>query len=128
MAKWILYGAGLLLIGALIGYGIERYTVARHRHTRAVMTLAGFHMDQLDRAARAGACPGLQQQRERLSSLYTELLAAFPQAYAQDAEFHKRAEALHSALEAPAAADCARASSAVKSIGDACEDCHHDYR
>jgi hypothetical protein len=130
MAKWIMVSVLSLMLGAFLGNGVARMTARRHQHTRAVMGLAQFHLDRLAAAARGGVCPDFNQQRDYLLTVYGELLQAFPLAYAQDAEFHKRADALHDALQTPAgtARTCANAAADVKKIEDGCEDCHREYR
>jgi hypothetical protein len=130
MAKTLLFAAALLLAGALIGGEAVRYNAARHRHTRAVMALQDFHLGRLDAALRAGHCQEAGLERERLGRVFDELLQAFPLAYAQDREFHKRADALHSALQPNpgGAGACPEIGVDVKKIGDACDDCHNEYR
>ena len=130
MAKTILFAAALLLLGAIAGNGIARYSAAQHRHTRAVMTLAQFHFDRLSAAAKAGQCSAFVEERERLFRVYGELILAFPKTYAQDAEFHKRAEALRDAVHPDLAAtgECSTATADVKKIDDACDGCHQEYR
>jgi len=130
MVKGIMIAVLCLLLGVFLGNGMARMTARRHQHTRAVMGLAQFHLESLAAAARTGDCPSFTQQRQHLLLVYDELLQAFPLAYAQDAEFHTRADALRQALqtsEGPAAS-CARAAADSKSIADACEDCHREYR
>ena len=78
MGKTILFAAALLLLGAIAGNGIARYSAAQHRHTRAVMTLAQFHFDRLSAAAKAGQCSVFVEERERLFRVYGELILAFP--------------------------------------------------
>lgn len=130
MPRNILFAAALLLLGAIIGSAIARYNARQHQHTRAVMALAQFHLDRLGAAAQRAQCADYTLERERLGRIYDELLQAFPLAYAQDAEFHKRADALQGALRPTAGAggDCAGAAAAVKRIRDACDECHHEYR
>lgn len=130
MAKIILFAAALLLMGAVAGNGITRYSAARHQHTRAVMALAQFHFDRLSAAAKSGQCSAFVEERERLFRVYGELLEAFPKAYAQDAEFHKRAEALREAVHPDLAAtgECSNAGADAKKIDDACDACHQEYR
>lgn len=130
MAKWIIVAVLCLMLGAFLGNGVARMTAQRHQHTRAVMGLAQFHFDRLSAAARSGECPGFNQQRDYLLTVYGELLQAFPLAYAQDAQFHTRADALRDALQTPAGAvrSCANAVADVRKIDDACDDCHRDYR
>src|SRR5665213_1044426 len=129
MAKWIMVAVLCLMLGAFLGNGVARMTAQRHQHTRAVMGLAQFHLDRLAAAAKGGACPDFNQQREYLLRVYGELLQAFPLAYAQDAQFHTRADALRDALQTPAGAaqTCANALADVKTIDDACEACHREY-
>jgi len=129
MARTILFAAALLLIGGVLGNGIARYSARQHQHTRAVMALAQFHLDRLAQAARAGQCPDFGQERERLSRVYDELLQAFPLTLAQDPEFRKRADALRDAVQGPTPMhDCSNAHADAKAIGDACEECHREYR
>ena len=130
MAKTILFAVAMLLLGAAISNGITRYNAQQHQHTRAVMALAQFHLDRLSSAAKAGQCATFVEERERLFRIYGELLEAFPKAYAQDAEFHKRAEGLRSAVHPDLAAtgECSNATQDAKKIDDACEECHREYR
>lgn len=129
MAKTILFAIALLLAGGVAGNSLARYVQAQHKHTRAVMNLAAFHLDRLSNAAKAGQCPTFVAERERLFRISDELLDAFPKAYAEDAEFHKRADALRQALhpDNAATAECGTAAADAKKIGDACEDCHREY-
>jgi len=130
VAKTILFAVAMLLLGAVISNAITRYNTQQHQHTRAVMVLAQFHLDRLSTAAKAGQCSAFVEERERLFRIYGELLEAFPKAYSQDAEFHKRAEALRSAVHPDLAAtgECSSAADDAKKIDDACEECHREYR
>lgn len=130
MAKTILFAVALLLLGGVAGNGIARHNAAQHQHTRAVMALAQFHFDRLSAAAKSGACSDFVDERERLFRLYAELLQAFPKTYAQDAEFHKRAEELRSAVHPDLAAtgECSNAAADAKKIDQACDACHQEYR
>jgi len=130
MVKTILFAVAMLLLGAAISSALMRYNAQRHQHTRAVMVLAQFHLGRLSTAAKAGQCSAFAEERERLFSVYGELLEAFPKAYAQDAEFHKRAEAFGTATHPDPAAtsECGSATQDAKKIDDACERCHRDYR
>ena len=130
MAKTVLFAAALLLLGALAGNSIARYVQQQHRHARSVMTLAQFHFDRLSSAAQTGQCPSFNLERDRLRRVYEELLEAFPLSVAQDPEFRKRAEAMRAALGEPSdgAGSCSNARAEAKSIDDACDDCHREYR
>jgi hypothetical protein len=59
-----------------------------------------------------------------------ELLQAFPLAYAQDSEFHSRADALRDALQSPvrAGSSCPDARADARRVHDAREECHREYR
>lgn len=129
MAKTLLFAAACLILGALAGNGIERYTVSQHKHTRAVMNLAAFHMGRLSDAAKAGQCPVFVGERERLFRISDELLDAFPKAYAEDPEFKKRADALRQAIHPDNAAtsECGSAAADAKKIDEACDECHREY-
>jgi hypothetical protein len=130
MAKTVLFAVAMLLVGGTISSAITRYNARQHQHTRAVMVLAQFHLARLSTAAKAGQCSNFVEERERLFRIYGELLEAFPKAYAQDTEFHKRAEALRSAVhpDLVATGECSSAVEDAKKIDDACEDCHREYR
>jgi hypothetical protein len=130
MAKTILFAVAMLLLGAVISNGITRYNTQQHQHTRAVMVLAQFHLDRLSTAAKAGQCSNFVEERERLFRIYGELLEAFPKAYAQDAEFHKRAEGVRSVVYPNpfALGECSSAVDDAKKIDDACQECHREYR
>jgi cytochrome c556 len=130
MGKTVLVAVAMLLAGGAISSAITRYNTRQHQHTRAVMVLAQFHLARLSTAAKAGQCSNFVEERERLFGIYGELLEAFPKAYAQDSEFHKRAEALRSVVHPDLAAtgECSRAIEDAKKIDDACEDCHREYR
>jgi cytochrome c' len=129
MAKYILFAVALLLLGALLGNSAARYVQRQHQHTRAVMTLAQFHLDRLTAAAQSGQCASFGFERERLLRVYDELTQAFPRSLEQDQEFRKDADALRSALAETAAGNgCAAAAASAKAVRDACDDCHHEYR
>jgi hypothetical protein len=130
MAKGILFAVLCLLLGAFAGNSIARYNAQRHQHTRSVMGLAQFHLGALSAAVRARQCPSFNHERARLGIVYDELLQAFPQAYAQDQEFRARADALRSAVTGAEgdARSCASAGADEKSIRDACDACHREYR
>jgi cytochrome c556 len=129
MAKSILFAALCLLLGAFLGSSIAHFTAQRHQHTRSVMGLAQFHLGRLSAAARDGQCQEFNQERERLARVYDELIQAFPLAYAQDMEFRTRADALRDAVKTPdAARSCTNAGAVDKTIRDACDACHREYR
>jgi hypothetical protein len=130
MARGIVMAVLGLMLGAFLGNGIARSTAQRHQHTRAVMGLAQFHLERLTAAAKSGECASFNQQRERLLQVYDELLQAFPLAYTQDREFHLRADALQQALRHGdgTAGSCTGAVADSKTIADACEACHREYR
>jgi hypothetical protein len=130
MARGIIIAVLGVLLGVFLGNGIARITARHHQHTRAIMGLAQFHLERLRAAASGGACARFNQERERLLQMDDELLQAFPLAYAQDTEFHSRADALREALQKADGTEghCAGAVASGKSIDDACEDCHREYR
>jgi hypothetical protein len=132
MAKSILFAALCLLLGAFLGTSIAHFSAQRHQHTRSVMGLAQFHLAALAAAARSGQCQDFNRERQRLAWVYDELTQAFPLAYAQDPEFRTRADALREAVKAPdaLARPCTGATARAdeKTIRDACDACHREYR
>jgi|SRR5579863_9870309 cytochrome c556 len=130
MLKTMLFATACVLLGVLLGGTVARYNARQHQHTRAVMALAQFHFDRLEAAAQRAQCPEYALELQRLGRVYEELLQAFPLAYAQDAQFHRRADALRDALQPVGwAADCPAAGAAgIKRVRDACDECHREYR
>jgi cytochrome c556 len=132
MAKNILFAALCLLLGAFLGTSVAHFSAQRHQHTRSVMGLAQFHLARLAAAAHSGQCQDFNRERERLAWVYDELTQAFPLAYAQDPQFRSRADALRNAVKMPdaPARPCtgATASADEKTIHDACDACHREYR
>lgn len=129
MAKrWWWLAVLLLLVGGLFGSGIERYVQAQHRHGRAVMALAQFHLDQLQRSVDARDCERFGRERESLLHLRDEIDQAFPLATAQDAEFRKRSQALQDALGSSGPAACATAAATLNALRLSCAGCHREYR
>jgi cytochrome c556 len=126
--RWWWAAALLLLVGGLFGSGIERYIQVQHRHARAVMTLAQFHLTGLQRAVDAQDCPRLGKERTALLHVHDELEQAFPQAVAQDAEFRQRAQVLLEALRTSDAEACAAAPATLNAVELACAACHREYR
>ena len=126
MKARIVIAVACLLLGGLAGNFIARYGALGHEHTRSVMGLEQFHVERLAEAARTGHCQRYAQERDRLLQLQDELIEAFPLAYAQDADFHTRADALGSAVQNAhvEAAACPAASLKVKPIREACNACH----
>lgn len=128
MAKTLLFALALLLLGALAGNEVAHFAAARHQPARAVMLLAKFHLDRLSAAVKSGQCGSVPRERDRLLGIHDEIAAAFPQAYAGDAQFRSRADGLRDALrpDPAVAGDCS--SAVVQKVDDACEACHRDYR
>lgn len=124
---------GLLLVGGLCGAGFQRFVDAPHRHARAVMTLAQFHLDELQRAVAARDCQHAGRERDSLARVKSEIDQAFPLTYAQDPEFRGRSDALRDALTADqsaaaVAAACPSAVSVLNAVQLACAACHREYR
>lgn len=124
---------GLLLVGGLCGAGFQRFVDAQHRHGRAVMTLAQFHLDELQRAVAGRDCQRVDRERDSLARVRVEIGQAFPLAYAQDPEFRSRSDALRDAVAADEAAAagataCPSAVSLLNAVQLACSACHREYR
>lgn len=127
MGKNLVLAALLLLVGGLAGFAAARRAEDAHRHPRAVMTLARFHLEKLREAAGARQCAAVQRERDSLLHVYAEMLQAYPLAYAQDAGFRQHADALKLAAEG-GDAQCADADRGVHAVMAACDQCHREYR
>jgi hypothetical protein len=129
MSRTIVLAVLALVAGSILGSGVSRYLARQHQHTRAVMWLAQYHLENSISAARANECVRLTEERASLSHVYDELLLAFPTEYANISEFHERADALKSAVQiGPTESDCSDLGATVKRIRDACDACHREYR
>ncbi len=130
MSRTLILAVLCLIFGAVLGSSVSNYLAQRHQHTRAVMWLSQYHLDRAVAAARAHQCERLSEERMSLVQVYQELRQAFPVAYAQDAQFRARADALKDAAQPSGtpAIDCADAGAAIKRIRDACDACHRQYR
>jgi hypothetical protein len=127
MAKNIFIAIACLLLGAVIGNGIARYTEKQHQQTRAVMRLAQWHLDRLN--AVAGQCKWAEGDREKLDYLAGEIATVFPLAYAQEVVFRKYADELTRAVtDPPLAPTCKQMTGRADAIREACDACHRDYR
>lgn len=127
MMKYVLLAAILLLVGGLLGFGIERIVDDRHRQSRAVMELTRFHLEKWRQAAVAKQCPQVLRERASLQYLDEELVQAWPAVYARDAEFRQRADALKTAVQG-GDAQCADNEHAFNAALAACDQCHREYR
>jgi len=134
MSRTLILAVLALMIGTAVGSGVANALAQRHQHTRAVMWLLQFHLDEAAAAARAGDCQRLSAERARLGRLYEELLQAFPDAYRQDARFRTRADALRDAAadaaqtNGVAGTGCSDEAATLKRLRDACDACHRQYR
>jgi cytochrome c556 len=126
-ALLILLGLAIGALGATFALNAWR---ARDPLPRAVMDLLGHHAGQLKQTLKSQRCDadGIRHQLSQMQAVSGDIDAAFAGA---DATFFHAADelrvAVNGALRA-APADCASLARAVKPIGDACENCHRQYR
>lgn len=123
----ILLGLAIGAVGA--GYAVNAWN-ARNPLPGAVMTVMDYHLESLEHAAKGGRCDAAASlaQLDRLKATAGDIPAAFPgieQHFLDAAE--RLSHALQTATQA-APADCAALTAALKPVGEACENCHQQYR
>lgn len=124
----------LILLGLAIGVlgtaNVMNALAARNPMPKAVMHTMGYHMGELKAAIRANQCDAAKTQHHllRLQSTATDIQPTFgiaDKAFVDDA--NRLATGLQQAtVSAPAT--CAALASALKPVGEACQDCHQQYR
>ncbi|BFI95457.1 MAG: hypothetical protein RSP_09670 [Rhodanobacter sp.] len=124
----------LILLGLAIGVigtaQVMTALAARNPMPEAVMHTMGYHMGGLKQAIKAQQCDAakIQPHLLRLQSTATDIVPTFGNA---DAGFTAAANKLQASLQqavASAPATCAALTTALKPVGDACQDCHQKYR
>jgi cytochrome c556 len=124
----------LILLGLVIGIlgtvPVMNTLNERNPMPKAVMTTMGYHMHQLKGALKAQRCEGAvaQDQLQHMQVIASDITNAFPgapQPFLDDAA-HLR-NALQSAVQA-APTDCPALAAALKPVGEACDNCHRQYR
>lgn len=124
----------LILLGLAIGIlgtiPVMSALSERNPLPKAVMTTMGYHMHQLQGELKGQQCeaaPSLDQL-QHLQMTAADITAAFPDA---PQPFLDHASHLRSALQAAVQAaptDCKALAAALKPAGEACQDCHRQYR
>lgn len=124
----------LILLGLVIGVigtsQVMNALAARNPMPRAVMHTMGYHMGELKQAMKAQKCDAatIQHHLLRLQSTATDIVPTFGIA---DQAFGDAANKLQTSLQQAAVsapATCAALATALKPVGEACQDCHQKYR
>jgi len=127
----VLFVVALLLgvIGTLVAVN------ALNRHTpwnKATMTVIGHQMKGMDESVKANRCTvaDFQQRLQTLRAVANDIEPAFAEDI-KDPQFNRYAADLRAAADKTLAAPpatCAAASTALDSLGKACDSCHRDFR
>ncbi|MBD8872059.1 cytochrome c [Rhodanobacter sp. DHB23] len=124
----------LILLGLAIGVigtsQVMNALAARNPMPKAVMHTLGYHAGELKRAVKSQQCDvaKIRQHLLRLQSTATDIVPTFGIA---EPGFSDDANKLQTALQqavAAAPATCAALTTALKPVGEACQDCHQKYR
>lgn len=127
----------LLLLGLVIGIVatvmVMRAVSARQDpFPRSVMHVQQWHMKQLDASLRQNRCAATDAvpRLRTLRAMADDLEPAFPD-LRDDQRYVQHASQMRAAVDAALASpplNCAGLQSAVRSIGNACQACHQDFR
>lgn len=124
----------LILLGLVIGVigtaQVMSALAARNPMPKAVMHTMGYHMGELKQAMKSQQCDAakVQQHLLRMQSTATDIVPTFGIA---DPGFAGDANKLQTSLQqaiASAPATCAALATALKPVGEDCQDCHEKYR
>ncbi|MDE2086255.1 MAG: cytochrome c [Xanthomonadaceae bacterium] len=124
----------LILLGLAIGVigtaQVMSALAARNPMPKAVMHTMGYHMGALKQAMKAQQCDAAKTLPHllRLQSTATDILPTFGIA---DRGFSDDENKLQASLQqaiASAPANCAALATALKPVGESCQDCHQQYR
>lgn len=120
-------GIGLFvgLLCALMAIGLMR---PRDSYPRAMMNVMKHTLGTARNAA-TGDCADNEPRLRLLGLLAVDLEPTFLSGADDERVFARYAESLRARIaEASAAAACPAQAAALTAIGNACEDCHRDYR
>lgn len=124
----------LILLGLAVGVlgtaNVMNVLAARNPMPEAVMHTMGYHVGALKQAMKAQKCDAatIQHHLLRLQSTATDIQPTFgiaDKAFADDAD-KLQASLQQAAVSAPAS--CAALAAVLKPVGEACQDCHQQYR
>lgn len=118
------------LVGALLAFSAANTLYQRDAWPRSVMNLLQHHLGELRRLQRTGRCSAAQ------SALHFERIAQTsadigPSRSDNKPDYHDQARRfldLSQRLAASPPSDCPGLDAALQQIGNACQDCHRDYR
>lgn len=119
-----------VLVGALVAFSAANALYQRNAWQRGVMHVLQHHVGELRRLQRAGDCTAARSgvHFQRLAQTAADIAPSHegekPDFYAQATRFVDT----NAGFAAAAPAGCAALDKAVQQIGNACQDCHRDYR
>ncbi|HSX62056.1 MAG TPA: hypothetical protein VLF18_17875 [Tahibacter sp.] len=119
-----------LFIGALVAFSAANALSQRNAWQRGVMHILQHHLDELRRQQRSGDCTAARSapRFRRLAETAADIGPSRPD---EKPDYHDQARRfieLGARLGAEPPADCRALDAAMQQIGNACKDCHRDYR
>jgi len=117
-----------LVLGVIAGVNIHKFQARQHEKTTATMVLLQLHLKSWESAVQDKQCPRAQSELMSLKFLSQEIGVVLPLADSQDTAFHQHAVKLEQELDAAASRQCAVSMTEIKSVREACNECHREYR
>ncbi|HET8898408.1 MAG TPA: cytochrome c [Rhodanobacteraceae bacterium] len=118
------------MAGAVIANSVNQRIAAEHAWTRGVMHLLATHSGALGKAVKAGQCGDSHHHLDQLAAIEQDVIPAFSAAQLGP-DFESAANKLRDAIAAArqaAPSTCAALSTAIKPVGEACKNCHMQFR
>jgi hypothetical protein len=117
-----------VLLGMALGVNVNRYMTHQHERTTAVMVLLQTHLDEWERAIQGRQCSQASADLTALQFLSKEIAVVLPLADNQDKVFHQYVVKLDQTLASVANQQCVISMADIKSVREACDECHREYR
>ena len=130
MRNLVLLVLGIAIGAACAGVAVNSFA-RRNAYPRGVMAVMQQHYAALREAARAGKCTDRTlRDKQTLKMLTEEIESAFAPDATTAAPFREYTDRLRTALaELPETPEnCAQLQPSVSRIGNACDQCHQQYR
>ncbi len=121
-----------LAIGATFGFMLASALHRRSAYPAGVMAVLDHHIGELRRAEREQRCDATVTRlpMTRIGVLAEEIVPSFAADLGRDPHFRELAEMLHRQAEQGATrtgSDCRAFATDLRAIGEACQNCHHNY-
>lgn len=117
-----------LMIGAIAATTAANILARRDAYPRALMGVMHHELETARKAAQQQPCGEDGHAMTKLALLANDIQTAMPDGGNPDRVFDLYVRKLAEAINTAATAECAQRSAALTAVGNACEDCHRDYR